>query len=67
MFMTSGCQKEIQNNYICPSFPQPTKNTLLKLKEVNNNEINDWVKDLYLYSKKVEIINNKEENGKFKQ
>lgn len=55
-FMMSGCQKEIQNNYICPSFPQPKKTTLIKLKEINDSEINLWVKDLYIYSKKIEII-----------
>ena len=63
IFIMSGChQKRVTvNKYICPEFPEPKKEVLLSIMGIQNNETDKWVKELYIYKKKLEVI--KENKG----
>ena len=46
-FIISGCcSKEL--NVVCNKMPQPSKNTLIKLKKLNDKEVDKFMKNLLI-------------------
>jgi hypothetical protein len=61
-----GCSSTTSNITKCvyPSFPSPNNNVKLKIKSMNDNEINLWVNDLVILKEKIKFLKERKNEGK---
>lgn len=46
-----GCTKVIS---VCPDFPPPSQEVLDEIKSLQNEEVDEWIKDLYRLNLKLQ-------------
>lgn len=65
IFIISGCScKEPMPEIVCNTMPLPSKNSIIKIKDINDNEVDKWIKDLLILKKQLEIDCNKNKGNK---
>jgi len=53
--LLSGCSDKVCK-VTMPSFPKPDKKVLGKIREIGDDGVDAWMKELYVFNKKYKVI-----------
>lgn len=54
LLIFTGCSNKAT---ICPTYPKPSKQVLDKIKSLNDDSVNLWMKEQYKLNKKLGVCN----------
>lgn len=54
VLIISGCAS---NSVVCPKYPKPTQQVLVKIKSLNDKDVDDWIVKQFKLNKQLKICN----------
>ena len=54
MMLMAGCTTK---SSVCPTFPNPTKEQLEPIRELNNDKVDLWIIELFKLKQKLKVCN----------